>query len=303
MVRSVLGEVELAHDRVVLPHEHLVINYGQKAGTAAPPSRVAEDECTAILRGLADTGVQAIVDCTPPGYGRDLDFLRQVSERSGMHIIAATGTFCEQFSPQPGWASAASVDALAEIFLAELDRSCGVIKVATSPVPNENEIKALHAAALAHNASGAPIVSHTSGSFGVEQVDLFEEAGVDLSKVVISHVCADDEPVEYALAIAKRGARVGFDRIGHTSHRDSHWVALIQRLITEGLGEMVLASHDSVQSFRGPESITGHTFSDIGYLTTTFHGQARAAGVSDREFNDITINNPLSWLASKRVPK
>jgi predicted metal-dependent phosphotriesterase family hydrolase len=301
-VRTVRGLAELDPALAVLPHEHVVIDYRQKEGAAPPPTLATEDECVRVLKALPPLGVQAIVDCTPPGYGRDLDFLRRVSERSGVHIIASTGTFCEQWSDQPSWVRSAAVEDLAAAFVAELNRGCGVIKVATSHgEANGNEIKAIHAAAQAHRETGAPIVSHTTGSLGIEQARLYNELGVDLAKVLISHVCADEEPPEYAIDIARRGAFVGFDRIGHTSHTDAHWIQLIQKLAAEGLAGRILLSHDSVQQFNGPEAIAGHTFSDISYLPESFRHRALEAGLQRDVFAQLTTANPLRWLASNEV--
>lgn len=301
-VRTVLGVAELDPALAVLPHEHVVIDYRQKEGAASPPTLATEDDCVRVLKDLPLLGIQAIADCTPPGYGRDLDFLRRVSERSGIHIIASTGTFCEQWSDQPAWVRNATVEGLAAAFVAELNRGCGVIKVATSHgEATGNELKAIRAAAQAHRDTGAPIVSHTTGSLGIEQAELYGELGVDLGKVLISHVCADEEPPEYAIDIARRGAFVGFDRIGHASHTDEHWIQLIQKLLAEGLAGSILLSHDSVQQFKGPEAIAGHTFSDISYLSGSFRHRALEAGLQRDIFAQLTTANPLRWLASNEV--
>lgn len=300
--RTVLGSVELDTTAAILPHEHVVIDYRQKEGRASPPSKETEDACVETLRELPGLGIQAIVDCTPPGYGRDLAFLQQVSSRSGVHIIASTGTFCEQWSPQPPWVQEANAEELADAFAAEIDRGCGVIKVATSHgTARDNEIKAIRAAAITHRATGVPIVSHTTGSLGLEQVGMYEELGVDLSKLLISHVCADEEPVDYALDIARRGPYVGLDRIGHASHTDEHWIAIIQRLLDEGLGNRILLSHDSVQTFTGPDAIAGHTFNNIRHLPTTFHTNATRAGIPEDTLSQLTVHNPLTWLEPNRV--
>jgi phosphotriesterase-related protein len=292
-VRTVRGLAELDSALAVLPHEHVVIDYRQKEGAAPPPTLETEEDCVRVLKALPLAGIQAIADCTPPGYGRDLDFLRRVSERSGVHIIASTGTFCEQWSSQPAWVRSAAVEDLAAFFVAELNRGCGIIKVATSHgEATGNERKAIHAAAQAHRETGAPIVSHTTGSWGIEQAGLYSKLGVDLAKVLISHVCADEEPPEYAIEIARQGAFVGFDRIGHASHTDEHWIQLIQKL---------LLSHDSVQQFNGPEAIAGHTFSNISYLSGSFRHHALEAGLQRDTFAQLTTANPLRWLASNEV--
>ena len=39
------------------------------------------------------SGIQTIVDATPINSGRDVKILKQVSEESGVNILAATGLF------------------------------------------------------------------------------------------------------------------------------------------------------------------------------------------------------------------
>src|SRR3712207_7301598 len=44
-----------------------------------------------LLRRLREAGIGTLVDCTPPGYGRDLGLLAQLSRESGVTIVASTG--------------------------------------------------------------------------------------------------------------------------------------------------------------------------------------------------------------------
>ncbi|MGC4152022.1 MAG: hypothetical protein QM628_02940 [Propionicimonas sp.] len=299
-VHTVNGPVTPTGEGMVLPHEHLVIDYRQMAGAAPPPSLEEEDHATRLLRRLAADGVEFVVDATPPGYGRDLAFLRRVSERSGVHIVASTGTFCEQFHRQPPWVNAMTVTELAAAFEAELGRGCGAIKVATSHGEmRPRERLALQAASLAQQRTGSPIISHTTGSLGVEQVELFASAGVALDKVLVSHVCADTEPDDYAVEIAARGAYVGLDRIGHAAHADAHWLRIIGRLLDAGLAARILLSHDSVQRFDGPQAIAGETFSRIGHLGTEFRRQVTEA-FGEELFTRLTVHNPVAWLTNSK---
>src|SRR5699024_9508190 len=106
----------------------------------------------------------------------------------------------------------------------------------------------------------SPIVSHTTGGGGLEQLEIYERNGVDLSSVLISHVCSADETLDYAVEIAKRGAYVGLDRIGHSMHEDVHWITIIKHLVSAGYQEHILLSQDSVQRVTGPEEITRNSF-------------------------------------------
>jgi len=303
IVNSVTGPVELDATGIILAHEHLVIDYGQMRGEAPPVASHEEDACVAAMALAHEAGVRVVVDCTPPGYGRDLALLRTVSRRSGVVIVASTGTFCEQWHPQPPWVQRSSRSELAAAFVAELRRECGVIKVAISAVPTSNELRALDAAADAHRETGARIVCHTTGGFGVEALQRLVAAGVPSGAVLVSHVCAADEPTEDALAIARLGAFVGLDRIGHAGHDDDHWISIVGALREEGLQGRVLLSHDSVQVFRGPEPIAGHTVSNPVDLLGSFTRRARQLGLSGDELRGFLSINPLTWLTAKERPE
>jgi phosphotriesterase-related protein len=246
-----------------------------------------------------------VVDCTPPGYGRDLDLLAQLSRTTGVRLVASTGSFCEQWHPQPAQVSAAPVDVLAERFVGELQHgACGVIKVATSRgAITKNEEKLLIAAATAHRRTGAPIVSHTTDGMGLEQLELYAAEGVAMDAVVVSHVCSGNEPFDYALELAARGALVGLDRVGHESHDLDHWVRLIVELKRANLLRQVVLSHDSVQRFSGAEAIAGHTFSDPTVVTTQLVPALERAGLTEGETHLMTHDNPSRWLLREGGPR
>ena len=78
------------------------------------------------------------------------------------------------------------------------------------------EAKVFSAAALAHNATGRPISTHTSFStMGLEQLALLKQHGVDLSRVVIGH-CDLKDNIDDILRMIDLGAYVQFDTIGKT---------------------------------------------------------------------------------------
>lgn len=90
IVRTVLGDVAPEDLGVTLGHEHLI---------AGPPADVADadlrldDEEAAVreLGSLRAVGGGAVVEMTTVDYGRDVEALRRVSRRSGVHVVAATG--------------------------------------------------------------------------------------------------------------------------------------------------------------------------------------------------------------------
>jgi predicted metal-dependent phosphotriesterase family hydrolase len=303
-VQSVLGSLGRDQLGSVLPHEHLVIDYGQLTGDPAPIDDAVRARCASALAELRACGIGTLVDCTPPGYGRHAELLAELSRATGVAIVMSTGSFCEQWAPQPARVAAANVDQLAEWFVRELEQGvdggirAGVIKAATSEGEiRPNEDKLLRAAAWAHRATGAAIVSHTTAGLGLEQLDMYEAEGADPSRVLVSHVGFEPEPEPYAIEIAKRGAFVGLDRVGHHHfHPDEHWAGLARALADAGHLDRILLSHDSVQRFTGPAEIAAHTFSEPWYLTRGLLPKLTAAGFSDAELRRITVDNPARWL-------
>lgn len=290
----------------ILPHEHVMLDYGQMSGEPTPVSDSERRDWGAGLARLRAAGVGVLVDCTPPGYGRDLELLAELARASQLTIVASTGSFCEQWADLPADVQASDIDGLAARFVADLrptsGPAAGVIKVATSHGRiSDQERKVLTAAAAAHAVTNAPIVAHTTESMALEQLDLFAEHGVDLGAVLVSHVCAGSEPFEYAVEIARRGAYVGFDRIGHAAHGTAHWLAAIEAMMAAGLADRVLLSHDSVQRFTGPELIAAHTFTDSLHLSQVF-APALTADVGGEELTQLLMtDNPARWLTREET--
>jgi phosphotriesterase-related protein len=77
------------------------------------------------------------------------------------------------------------------------------------------------------------------------QQDVFEEEGVDLSRVVIGH-SGDSDDIEYLTSIIKRGSYIGMDRFGldvflPTEKR----VETVVKLCELGHADRMVASHDT----------------------------------------------------------
>ncbi len=82
----------------------------------------------------------------------------------------------------------------------------------------------------AHLRTGLPIFTHNNYATGpdvpsdmaLRQLDAVRAVGVNPSHVAIGHVCCLDDPkAAVAIALAKRGAYVAFDRVT----RQQQWVS------------------------------------------------------------------------------
>jgi predicted metal-dependent phosphotriesterase family hydrolase len=308
VIRTVLGPVDPEDVGTCLPHEHLLIDYGELLGS---PKQVPETDSPvekrviANVRAFASAGGTLMVDCTPPGYGRYPDFMAEVSAQTGVYIVACTGGFTEQFAPLHPVVKALDTDTLAEVFVRELTEGmggtryrAGAIKVATGEGRmTEGEAHIFRAAARAHKRTGAPIITHTTNGLGPQQLDFLLREGVDPAKVVIGHLGFESDPRTDVGTILRRGAYVAFDRIGHHHFfPDSHWIELIRFVLDQGYEERVLLSHDAVTEFVGPEEIAAHTFSDYTYIMSVFLPALRDAGVGEDTLNRLVRENSRSFL-------
>ena len=221
--QTVLGPVEVADLGRVLHHEHLLsLTPGawccSCAGSPLGEVGAAQvDLAVSSLSRLTEFEVRTVVDLSPYGVvGRDnrgtnVDLLAEISERSGIHVISGTATYLEAFSP--AWAVQADIDELTSRFIADLSEGidgshirAGVLgEQATSlGVITPFEERCLRASARAHRVTGVSVITHTThGTMALEQLDVLEQEGADLSRVVVGHMdthpdLADDKIMRQA---------------------------------------------------------------------------------------------------------
>jgi phosphotriesterase-related protein len=105
----------------------------------------------------------------------------------------------------------------------------------------------IRACARAHRGTGTPISTHTDAALrrGLEQQDVLESEGVDLSRVVIGH-CGDSTDLAYLREVMARGSFIGMDRFGleqRASFEDR--VQTVVDLCLEGHADQMVLSHDA----------------------------------------------------------
>jgi phosphotriesterase-related protein len=313
-VTTVTGEVAAERLGFILAHEH--ITFAPCGWDADSRNHVSHSEMAALaigrLRAARDVGVDTIIDPTTPELGRDLRLAREVSEQTGVHVICATGLYSRWSTP---YFQRRSVEEIADFFTSELvdgDRATGIrptfVKVATDGDElSPYEQKALHAAGLAHRATGAPIMVHIEpyGARAVLRV-LVDELGVPGHKIVIAH--ADGAPdLRYLLEIIEgHGSYVGFDRFGLENRgvRDDVRRALILALFELGHGDRIHLAHDSLNLTVGPEELSVEKMRAVmpnwhlTYISESIVPALLKNGLTQADVDQMTRGNPLAWLTS-----
>lgn len=119
-IMTVLGPVEAEELGVVDAHSHLYIA-PVAGGAADAPVLTDEAGVERELIAFRAAGGGAVVDCQPGGCGRDGRVLRRLAERSGVHVVAATGCHRRIYYPPDAPLFGLSATTAADYFRAEID--------------------------------------------------------------------------------------------------------------------------------------------------------------------------------------
>jgi 5-phospho-D-xylono-1,4-lactonase len=258
-VQTVLGPVAPAELGPTDAHEHLFLRTPALPGEAFTEL----DPIVAEASAVRAAGARAIVDLTPIGCGRDPPRLRQLAERTGVHVIAATGFHRDAHYPAGHWVHTEPEEVLAELLVADLvdgmdDRDwqgprpspgpagAGVVKLGASyQMLTASERRRLAAGARAAVRTGAPVVVHCEwGTMGPELLDLLAEHGVPPARVALAHLDRNPDPGLHA-DLAERGAFLIYDGAGKVKyHPDSLLIELIARMAEDGYAGSLLLGGD-----------------------------------------------------------
>jgi len=244
-------------------------------------------------------GIACIVDGGHADMGRDIGLLRQISSRSGMPIVAAGGFYAQPFYPREIGAMSEEQVVQALIEQAQADPIGAFGEIGSWDYITKDERKVFRAIGRAHLATNIPIFTHTGipGKSALEQLDIFEDVGVDPKHVVIGHLGNLVDPnTEVHRAICRRGAFVGFDRQGGPN--DDQVVPIVMSLIEAGYADRLLFSSDFSNA-----TMLKRNNKEMGYAKTltVFVPKVKKAGASEEVLRQIMNDNPRRFLAF--VPK
>ncbi|UWU25401.1 hypothetical protein N2601_30855 (plasmid) [Rhizobium sp. CB3060] len=327
MVQTVTGSIPVERLGRTLMHEHLFIAY---PGAWFDPlaefdrAKLIEEAVRRLVQLRTEHGVFTFVDPCPIELGRDVTMMKEVSEKSGMHIVCTTG-FYHGTKGLPTYWRARTVDEIVELYVREItsgigdtDVKAGAIKVSTgAPAVTADEKKFLAAACIAQKVTEVPIITHTTdGCAGPEQQDLFEAAGVAAHRCLIGHSCCNVDPA-YHRRIVDAGSYIGFDQIGMFHRPDNVRADNLAKLVLAGFRGQVIMSMDRLCGRLGKSiyKVTADEIAEIErlksqglyeaytYMFTDFIPMLHARGVSQADIFSILEDNPRRFFAGEIPPK
>ncbi|MCJ7662970.1 MAG: phosphotriesterase-related protein [Desulfobacterales bacterium] len=320
-INTVLGPIDPESLGLTLVHEHIIAGYpGWECDPLAKPYN-REKIVTVCMRNLEPVktyGVNAIIDATPVDLSRDVDVMRDVSEKLQVHIVCSTGRYMED---EGKWMylrhreRAKICDMKTELyegFMQELTYGIGqsgikpgVIKVSSGLnciAPCEDAM--LRAAAQAGKETGAPIMTHTEGgTMGPEQADLLIGEGVSPQKIMIGHMCGNPS-MAYQLDVLRRGVYIAFDRFGiEMLVSDQVRIATLIGLLGMGYADRIMISQDFAASSygRGGRMPAEEAKKFMNWSCTNIFRNIlpalKKAGINDDQIKTMMTDNPRRFLS------
>lgn len=301
-VITVLGPVDPSDLGITLPHEHLLVDRSPMGAEWDYQPFDDEDLIAAELEPYRAAGGRSIVDVTSRGIGRDPSGLVRISERSGLNVVMGAGWYREAVYPKR--ISELTATQLADELIAEV--TLGVEGTGIKPgVIGELGTERYHispaaervfrAAARACRETGIAISTHcTGGKLGIQQVQILEEAGAPIDRLIIGHQ-GQGRNIDQELAIASSGAFVQIDVVGLFT-QPSHDVQMadnVAALVQAGHVDHLLISQDTCM----PHQLRWHGGHGYDYLLATFVPMLQTRGLTDQQIRAIIQENPAKALA------
>ena len=307
MIETILGPIQADQLGYTLMHEHLMI-CDWNLRTADPEFLDYEktlDTITEVLKNAKSSGVDSLVDATTSNMGRDIKMMEEASKRSGISIIASAGYYLLE----GGSMRYISDESLLKALLKELTEGiagtkikAGIVKAATDKAGlTKDNVRCLRACGKAAAMTGVPIITHSrppGTRYGLFQLDIFEEEGVDLRKVVIGHYRNGDS-ISYAREVMDRGAYIAIDQMNFNEHEIAFNQKRIKELIDLGYEDQIILSHDAVINYHY-DADNRHDMHDyinyapdsLSYLPTRGSKKLMEAGIRPETMHKIFFDNP-----------
>ncbi|MDP6565982.1 MAG: aryldialkylphosphatase [Alphaproteobacteria bacterium] len=228
----------------------------------APKFRLSEPEVARTEVARVGQAGGAMVELTNTGLKPRPEALRKISEETGVPIVMGSGNYVEEYQDESF--ATATVDRLAGEIIGQLGQGAwgsevrsGIIGEIGCQSPwTENEQRAMCAAVVAQQESGAAITVHPGRAPDqpMQVIDLIRREGGDPERTVISHIDRTIFDRDRLHALADTGCVLEFDLFGMEQSyymladidlpNDGARVATIRDLFDRGHRHQVVISHD-----------------------------------------------------------
>lgn len=308
-VQTVLGALQPAYLGHIQCHEHIWLRKGPSY--ACNPALRIDDFEKSLQELLAyrAAGGGAIVDAQPGGFGRDAQALADLSQRSGVQILAVTGfhklAFLEPDAPLRGL----SAPELTRYFCRELTQGllrpdgsrcsgrAALIKAAYERGGWQDPGYAPLFEAVAQSAAktGAPVIIHTEPGNDIPALlAWFSARGVPPERMMLCHLDRTHPDPAYHRKTLSSGCMLCYDSIHRYRYvSDAQELSLLQSVLDAGFARQIVLSLDTTN-----QRLRAYSAADMGLDTILldFLPYLRANGIEDRRIEAMCRSNAARFL-------
>jgi len=313
-VNTVLGPISTKNLGFTLMHEHLIVGFPNAIREF--PELFVPNVLEYVVAGLKRTkagGVDTVVDMTTPDLGRDINFIKEASKRSGVNIIACAGWWLEVPRFINGTSGSVTAARLADSFAREVDKGIGDTGIKAGVLKAASDVDGvtpplemmLRAVAKAHLKTGVPIAIHSyhPGQVARQQIDILKDEGVNLKHVKIDHA-NDTTDVEYLTWILEQGCYLGLDRYPGRMTSSMARTKTMKALIEAGYIDKLCPSHDCSMGYILPLGKTTDEY-EVGnphrylYIKRVVLKELKEMGVPPAKINRLCVTGPRNFFEGK----
>ncbi|TAG98926.1 MAG: phosphotriesterase, partial [Sphingobacteriales bacterium] len=250
-VQAVSGRIRLQEVTGVLSHEHIVTNFiGADSVKIPRDNRKAIQTILPHLLELKQSGVNVLFECTPSSIGKNVTLLKELSKRSGIHIVTNTGLYAAVDKKYlPSFAYTEDYTLLAKRWINDFKNGIngtgirpGFIKIGVGDGPIDSiEEKLLLAAIITSRETGMAIGVHT-GDFEAawSEYKLVVKENYNPEKLIWIH--AQNANNVQRKQLAEKGVWISLDGVNEKTIEE--YIDAIVFLKSAGLLHRLLISHD-----------------------------------------------------------
>ncbi|MGE3913561.1 MAG: phosphotriesterase [Chloroflexota bacterium] len=275
------------------------------------------DIAAAELEQFKSLGGQSVVEVSSGGLVPEPEKLVPLAQRTGLQIVVGTGYYIG--ASHPADLAGKSVEQVTEEMLRDVLEGfpgtsvrAGVLgEIGTTEPLSPMERVVLEATGRVQAQTGTAIVLHPDSMHRTyEQVapnlDILEQAGADLSRVILSH-CDDRFHTNYDsyAKLVARGCTLAFDTFGKQAYyptrgrqypNDEQRVMTIARLVGDGLAGSITLAHDVCYK----TDLTTWGGDGYGHVLRNIVPRLRLAGVPESAIQQMLVENPRQLLPLTR---
>ncbi len=258
-IRTVLGDIDAQALGRTDAHEHIFLSSPALAGEEFHDV----DKAILELQTVKDSGIDAVVDLTTIGLGRNPVGIATVSRDTGLHVIAATGYHRDAHYRADHWVFRANREQLLAAIISDIETGmdasdwvlpyrepssirAGIVKAGASyqRISSAESLR-LELCAEAAARTGVPLAVHTEvGTAAGEVLDVIEAAGLPADRVILAHLDRNPDP-DLHESLVERGATLVYDTVGRIKYRpESQLLDLCTEMVARGHADRLCLGTD-----------------------------------------------------------